>query len=153
VIEAVYHGFSNLSGLFIPEPAAGRSVWFGFESDRNGELGKAGWKALAGKSLRAEDIHLDGFHDLLSPTTETVTAVALEACGDDALESGVHAGGAKGDMAIVEEQAATKIVGLQLVEHHGGGDSGMEPGLAGDQAEEFEAQGLARLFFTGVDVE
>jgi hypothetical protein len=29
----------------------------------------------------------------------------------------------------------------------------MEPGLAGDQAEEFEAKGLAGLFFTGVDVE
>jgi hypothetical protein len=39
------------------------------------------------------------------------------------------------------------------VEHHGGGHSGMEPGLAGDQAEEFEAEGLAGLFFTGVDVE
>jgi hypothetical protein len=56
-------------------------------------------------------------------------------------------------MAVVEEQAAAKIVGLQLVEHNGGGHSGMKPGLARDQAEEFEAKGLAGLFFTGVDVE
>jgi hypothetical protein len=56
-------------------------------------------------------------------------------------------------MAVIEQQATGKIVGLQLVEHNGRGHSGMEPRLVGNQAEEFEAKGFAGLFFTGADVE
>jgi hypothetical protein len=71
------------------------------------------------------------------------------------VEFEIHAGGAEGGVAVIEEQSAGEFMVWigELLEQEGGSGGGVHPGIVAEQAEQFEAQGLAGLFLAGVDIE
>src|SRR5581483_6965314 len=83
------------------------------------------------------------------------TSVLLEAGGEQALELDVHPRLTEGGIAVVEQEgAAERFVAVgELMEQKGRSGGGVHRGSIAEQAEKLEANGLARVFLTGADVE
>ena len=130
LFEAFDERLGHFPGLVKPESPAGRAGLSWFQSDGNGDAGKTGWKdAIAGKSLRSEHIHGEDVHFRGLPVTDAVNPVVPGAHGEEALGFDVAAGGAQGDMAVIQQQRADKVLFFQLVAQDRRRHGSMEPGL------------------------
>ena len=61
-----------------------------------------------------------------------VAAVLLEAGGEQALKLDVHAGGAEGGVAVVEQESADEVIGFgvgELAQEERGSYGSMHPGI------------------------
>jgi hypothetical protein len=105
----------------------------------------SGRGAGSGKGFRAKD-------------SEAAVAVLV---GDAVLEAAIEhgeqrgafraAGGAEGGFAFVEQQGGR--LAINVPGEHGRGKAAGEPGFVTQEAEQFQADGLAGLLLGGVDIE